>query len=241
MSRTIARASCPPARGTPILRSSMSAASGRPVTAGDGWHASAAASLLAGALALGVALRLAPALVRRAALAQAQPRRGRTFTLGVALGLSSPNGWCSGPAWRPSPSAPGGRMPPDAYPGRVGGGDRSSHELRWSSGALADRDVPAWAHAVRVEGFRSSSSQPGRRLWYRFRTGGEVSANRPHADGAGPRGRRRSPPVRLRLLPAIRARATSSRTATWLEDDLDLIIHVGDYIYRILVGPRPRP
>ena len=75
------------------------------------------------------------------------------------------------------------------------------------------------------------------RYWYRFRAG-RGRARRPHAHGAGRRRDvdgcgSRSPRA------SIGSRATSRRYRHMVREDLDLVVHLGDYIYED--GPRRIP
>ena len=104
---------------------------------------------LGGALALGGS-HLAPALIRRAG---AQPKlAGPPFTLGIASGYPTPNGVVLWTRLAPTPSAPGGGMPPDAVPveWEVATDDRMSQVVQKGVASA----TPAWAHAVHVEADR---------------------------------------------------------------------------------------
>jgi alkaline phosphatase D len=185
------------------------------------WHVGRR-RFLAGALALGGS-HLAPALIRRAG---AQPKlAGSPFTLGVASGYPSPNGVVLWTRLAPTPSAPGGGMPPDAVPveWEVATDDRMSQVVQKGVASATS----AWAHAIHVEVDRL---EPARWYWYRFRAAGEVSAI----------GRTRTAPAadadsdRLRLAFASCQQFEQGYFVAYrhmLKDDLDLIIHVGDYIY----------
>ena len=175
-----------------------------------------------GALALGAA-HAAPSVVRRAT---AQPRLpGPPFTLGVASGYPTPTGVVLWTRLAPSPLMPGGGMPPEVVPveWEVATDERVGRVVqRGVAGA-----TPAFAHAVHVE---VENLEPGRWYWYRFRAGGEVSAV----------GRTRTAPgataatERLRLAFASCQQYEQGYFTAYrhmLADDLDLIVHLGDYIY----------
>ncbi|MEO7433528.1 MAG: alkaline phosphatase D family protein [Dokdonella sp.] len=99
--------------------------------------------------------------------------------------------------------------------------------------AIASAD---WAHSVHVE---VDGLAADRSYWYQFRCGGEASAT-----------------GRTRTLPAPGARTSRLRLALascqhyehgyfaayrhMLSDDLDLVLHVGDYIYEGSWGPQVR-
>ena len=175
-----------------------------------------------GALALGTA-HVAPSFVRRVS---AQPRLpGPPFTLGVASGYPSPTGVVLWTRLAPSPLMPGGGMPPEVVPveWEVATDDRM--------GRIVQRGIvgatPAFAHALHVE---VENLEPGRWYWYRFRASGEASAV----------GRTRTAPTanggseRLRLAFASCQQYEQGYFTAYrhmLADDLDLIVHLGDYIY----------
>src|SRR6266404_3028036 len=120
---------------------------------------------------------------------------------------------------------PGGGMPPEVV------------QVEWEvatddrMGRIVQRGVVgathAFAHAVHVE---VENLEPERWYWYRFRASGEVSAV----------GRTRTAPTanggneRLRLAFASCQQYEQGYFTAYrhmLGDDLDLIVHLGDYIY----------
>ena len=116
-------------------------------------------------------------------------------------------------------------MPPDAISveWEVATDDRMSQVVRRGVASA----TPAWAHAVHVE---VDQLEPTRWYWYRFRVGGEVSGI----------GRTRTAPAanadsdRLRFAFASCQQYEQGYFVAYrhmLKDDLDLVIHVGDYIY----------
>ena len=178
--------------------------------------------LLTGALALGAAHATAP-LVRRVG---AQPRfTGSPFTLGVASGYPSPSGVALWTRLAPAPLQPGGGMPPEVIgvEWEVATDDRMGRVVQRGTAAA----TPEWAHSVHVE---IDGLEPGRWYWYRFRSGGATSAI-----------------ARTRTAPAAGAAVERLRFAyascqqyeqgyygayhRMLADDLDLIVHLGDYVY----------
>ena len=177
---------------------------------------------VASALVLGAA-HAAPAFIRRAG---AQPRlSGPPFTLGVASGYPSPTGVALWTRLAPSPLMPGGGMPPEVVPVEwdVATDDRMTRIVQ--RGVIGA--TPAFAHAVHVE---VEGLEPGRWYWYRFRAAGEVSAV----------GRTRTAPAgnaegdRLRFAFASCQQYEQGYFTAYrhmLGDDLDLIVHLGDYIY----------
>ncbi|PYO11175.1 MAG: alkaline phosphatase [Candidatus Rokuibacteriota bacterium] len=178
--------------------------------------------LVTGALALGATL-VAPAFIRRVS---AQPRlSGPPFTLGVASGYPSPTGVVLWTRLAPSPLMPAGGMPPEVVPveWEVATDDR----MGWIVQRGIVGATPAFAHSVHVE---VENLEPGRWYWYRFRAGGEVSAA----------GRTRTAPTangnneRMRLAFASCQQYEQGYYNAYrhmLGDDLDLIVHLGDYIY----------
>jgi len=90
-----------------------------------------------------------------------------------------------------------------------------------------------FAHSVHVD---VRGLQPGRHYWYRFKAGNEIS----------PIGRTRTAPARNQPLDRLRFALVNCQD--WqngyytaykhgAEEDLDLVVHVGDYIYEY--GPEP--
>jgi alkaline phosphatase D len=178
--------------------------------------------LLTGALALG-ATQMAPPIVRRAG---AQPRfTGSPFTLGVASGYPLPTGVVLWTRLAPQPLHPHGGMPPEVV------------TVDWEvatdehMGNVVQRGVAAatreWAHSVHVE---VEGLEPARWYWYRFRSGGEVSAI----------GRTRTAPAANAPIDRLRFAFASCQQYEqgyygayhrMLADDLDLVVFLGDYIY----------
>jgi alkaline phosphatase D len=87
--------------------------------------------------------------------------------------------------------------------------------------------TPEWAHAVHVE---VDGMEPGRWYWYRFRAGGEASAI----------ARTRTAPAAGAAIERLRFAYASCQQYEhgyygayhrMLADDLDLVVHLGDYIY----------
>jgi alkaline phosphatase D len=178
--------------------------------------------LLTGAVALGATHAVGP-LTRRAG---ARPRlSGPPFTLGVASGYPSPSGVALWTRLAPAPLQPGGGMPPEV----VG--------VEWEGAPAARRGgggprgppaaTPEWAHAVHVE---VDGLQPGRWYWYRFHVGGESSAiaRTRTAPSAG------AAVERLRFAYASCQQYEQGYYGAYhrmLADDLDLVVHLGDYVY----------
>ncbi|HEU4371803.1 MAG TPA: alkaline phosphatase D family protein [Methylomirabilota bacterium] len=179
-------------------------------------------AFLTGGFALGAAHVMAP-VARRAG---ARPRFASTpFTLGVASGYPLPTGVALWTRLAPAPLQPGGGMPREVVPveWEVAGDERMTAVVQRGAAAAA----PEWAHAVHVE---VEGLQPARWYWYRFRAGGEVS----------PVGRTRTAPAANATVDRLRFAFASCQHYEqgyygayhrMLADDLDLIVHLGDYIY----------
>jgi alkaline phosphatase D len=177
---------------------------------------------LTGAAALGV-VQAAPSFLRRAA---AQPRLGgHPFTLGVASGSPLPTSVVLWTRIAPAPTVPGGGAPREAVPveWEVATDERMRHVVQRGTTAA----TPEWAHSVHVE---AGGLEPARWYWYRFRAGGDVS----------PVGRTRTAPPPS--APLDRLRFAFASCQHWelgyfnayrrmLDDDLDLVVFLGDYIY----------
>ena len=163
----------------------------------------------------------------------APPRfTGYPFTLGVASGDPTPDGvvlWTRLAPGRsrarrhagPATSRSTGRSPRTSVRAVVAGG--------------ADRARPPSAHSVHVD---VAGLEPGREYFYRFRAGGDAQPGRPHPDRAGAgRGRPRWR-FAFASLPALPARLLQ-RLPALAEEDLDLVLHLGDYIYEYDRRVRP--
>ena len=170
-----------------------------------------------GAFAVALALPFSGVLAR--------PRfAGNPFTLGVASGYPRPGGVVLWTRLAPEPLA-GGGMPFAAV------------EVEWEIAAdeafrkivRRGREIatPEFAHSVHAE---ANGLEPSRWYWYRFRAGGNTS----------PAGRTRTAPAadaapdRLRFAFASCQQYEQGYYAAYRHmagEDLDLVIHLGDYIY----------
>ncbi len=172
-------------------------------------------------------------LVERMPGAWAAPARrlDDPFTLGVASGDPTPTGVVLWTRLAPRPLDPDGGMPARAVPvqRQVATGPRIRNVVRRGV-ALAH---PRFAHSVHVE---VEGLDPGRSYWYRFRAGGHLSRV----------GRTRTVPAPGRPLGRLDLAVVSCQS--WesgfytayrhlAEDDVDLVLHLGDYIYE--TAPRP--
>ncbi len=149
---------------------------------------------------------------------------GYPFTLGVASGDPTPDGIVLWTRLAPRP-LDGGGMPPEGVEvdWQVADDEAMSRVVRQGT-TIA---VPEWGHSVHVE---VDALQPNRWYWYQFRAAGETS-----------------PKGRTRTAPALDARPAALRLAVascqhfeagyytayehMLREDLDLALHLGDYIY----------
>ncbi|TCC37070.1 alkaline phosphatase D family protein [Kribbella sindirgiensis] len=175
-------------------------------------------------LTLAGAAALATSLVPEA---KATAQLGNLFTLGVASGDPLPDGVVLWTRLAPEPVAPDGR---GGMPGRrvpvtweIAEDARFHRVVRRG----VEHAVPEWAHSVHAE---VHGLRPDREYWYRFIVGDQVS----------PVGRTRTAPLaHLRLNEFSFAFASCQNyyegffTAFghMARDDLDLVVHLGDYIY----------
>jgi alkaline phosphatase D len=181
-------------------------------------------ALLAGAGALA---SLGCSVPSRAPTAAGGDRiRGYPFTLGVASGDPTSDGFVIWTRLAPQPldrgAVPAG---PISVDWQIAADDSMRQVV--SRGATLAR--PEHAHAVHVD---VGGLEPDRWYWYRFQAGGELS----------PIGRTRtslpvgSPLDRFRFAFASCQHWEQGYFAAYrhmLRDDLDLVIHLGDYIYEV--------
>jgi len=175
------------------------------------------ATLLQGAL-------IQPALSR---FASAHNLGGYPFTLGVASGDPLPDGIVLWTRLAPDPLR-GGGMPhhPIAVQWQIATDDRMKKIVQRGA-TLA---VPELGHSVHVE---VDGLKPSRWYWYRFKVGNEES----------PIGRTRTAPPRGAYVDHLRFAFVSCQhfvegyfpaLRRLSEEDLDFVIHLGDYIYENL-------
>lgn len=154
---------------------------------------------------------------------------GYPFSLGVASGDPLPDSVVLWTRLAPSPLN-GGGMPPYPVPvqWQVSANESMSQIVR--SGIVIAR--PELAHCVRVD---VRGLRPGRWYWYQFRVGNELSQI----------GRTRTAPAKGDFSNQLRFAFASCQD--WqngyftaykhmAEEDLDLVVHLGDYIYEY--GPQ---
>ena len=149
------------------------------------------------------------------------------FTLGVASGDPTSDGIVLWTRLAPEPQAPDGMggMPP--YKLQVNWQVAIDPEFRTVVKAGSESAIPELAHSVHAEvaGLRSSAD-----YWFRFRVGNEESpvGHTRTAPAAG------SDPGRVTFGLASCQAWTGGRYAayrTMAQEDLDLVVHVGDYTY----------
>ena len=188
---------------------------GKPVTRRRVLGQSVALSTLSLAGALGACETTAPVAPRN---------QSRMFTLGVASGDPAPDSVVIWTRLAPDPLN-GGGMPPTPVKVRweVASDDRMQKIVK--QGTATAR--PEFAHALHVE---VKGLLPHRWYWYRFNVAGEES----------PIGRTRTAAAAGQKLDAFRFAFASCQkyeqgyyTAYqhMVEEELDLVIHLGDYIY----------
>jgi alkaline phosphatase D len=158
----------------------------------------------------------------------AQPRFERNpFTLGVASGYPTPDGVV---LWTRL------GLPADAAKGTVGVGWEVAADDAFRNIVRRGKEsaAPRWAHSVHVE---VAGLEPARPYFYRFHAGGAVS----------PTGRTRTAPApdaaaeRLRFAFASCQQYEQGWYSAYRHmatEDLDLVVHLGDYIYESSWGSK---
>ncbi|NED97970.1 twin-arginine translocation signal domain-containing protein [Phytoactinopolyspora alkaliphila] len=163
----------------------------------------------------------------------AAPRlRGNPFTLGVASGDPAPGSVVLWTRLAVEPFAPDGMggMPDRAIPVQyqVAADERFSSVIR-AGVAFA---TPELGHSVHPE---VHGLEPGRHYWYRFRVGSEIS----------PIGRTRTAPAPGAMPDSLSFAFASCQSyhgghytafQHMVNEDLDLVVHLGDYIYEQSYG-----
>ncbi|HEX3656433.1 MAG TPA: alkaline phosphatase D family protein [Pirellulales bacterium] len=170
--------------------------------------------------------RPADAVVRRALRLKDHP-----FKLGVASGEPTPDGFVLWTRLAPDPLAGGGMPAESVEVGWEVARDEKMSQVVASGTAVA---TPETAHAIHVE---VPGLEPDRWYFYRFTAAGETS----------PLGRTRTAPPADSLPKRLRFAFASCQHYEYgyftayehmAREDLDLIIHLGDYIYEY--GTRPK-
>jgi alkaline phosphatase D len=152
------------------------------------------------------------------------PLGGYPFTLGVASGDPSPDGMVLWTRLAPKPLDGGGMPAANVAVDWVVAEDEKLTKVVQQDTATA---TPEWGHSVHVE---VQGLKPDRWYFYQFRVGNETS----------PVGKTRTMPLQESLPDKLNFAFASCQhyesglyTAYqhMLRDDLDLVIHLGDYIY----------
>ena len=177
-------------------------------------------------LAYGASLATIPLLGRRATAARRRASfASDPFTVGVASGDPAPRGVVIWTRLAPKPLEPGGGL--DPLPIEVAWELASDESMRDVVRRGTSVATPQLAHAVHVE---VDGLAPNRWYWYRFRAG----------DAESPIGRTRtmpsldSQPRELRFAFAScqhYERGYYTAYEHMAKDELDLVFHLGDYIY----------
>jgi alkaline phosphatase D len=159
---------------------------------------------------------------------------GYPFSLGVASGDPSPDGFVIWTRLAPKPLEGGGMEPEAVEVSWVVAEDEQLTRVVGKGRTVAN---PDWAHSVHVE---VSGLRADRWYWYQFKVGNEISAV----------GRTRTMPKAGAMPDAMRfAFASCQHYETgyftaydhMTKEDLDLIIHLGDYIYEGGIAKEARP
>lgn len=147
------------------------------------------------------------------------------FTLGVASGYPTPDGFMLWTRLAPEPLAPDGGMQPATVPVTWEiAGDAGMRKVLRRGTTYASAD---WAHSVHLE---INALEPARPYWYRFTAGGVQSP----IGRSCTTGKTLAPLQRLRLALASCQQYEHGYYVAYrrmLQDELDLVLHVGDYIY----------
>jgi alkaline phosphatase D len=177
------------------------------------------------------AVAAASMLPRRRAWSRDAPRfPDDPFTLGVASGYPTEGSVVLWTRLAPTPAAPGGGMTPSVVP--VQWELAADERMRTTVGSGTSYASPDWAHSVHVE---VDGLAAGREYWYRFTCGNarSIVGRTRTAAGVG------TPLGRLKLAVASCQHYEHGFYTAYrhmLADDLDLIVHVGDYIYELSYG-----
>lgn len=177
-------------------------------------------------VAYGAALASLPLLAEKGAGADSSPSfSDDPFALGVASGDPTPDGVVLWTKLVPKPLEPdGGMKPSNVVVGWEVAEDEGMRTIVASGKAIA---TPPLGHTVHVE---ARGLKPDRWYWYRFKCGAAVS----------PIGRTRTFPAADATPEKLRFAFTSCQhfEQGWYagyrqmaQDQLDLVIHLGDYIY----------
>jgi len=191
--------------------------------------------LIARTASAGLALIVAPALLRGA---HAQRwRAGDPFSLGIASGAPRPDGFVLWTRLAPeplsnNPETPGGMSGSDVTVGYEIATDDAMHGVVRHGEAIAEH---AYAYSVHLD---VAGLEPGRPYWYRFKSGDAVS----------PVGRTVTLPVAGTTLDRMRFGFAScanyehgyfSAYRHLTDENPDVVLFLGDYIYETIEEKRP--
>lgn len=177
-------------------------------------------------LAYAASLSAIPLLGRRASAGlNSKSFAENPFSLGVASGDPSDRGMVLWTRLAPKPLEPGGGLEPEnvEVTWEIAGDEAMRNVLQHGKVAA----TPQLGHALHIE---VDGLQPDRWYWYRFRAGGVDS----------PIGRTRTMPKPDALPAQVRFAFASCQSYEhgyytayehMAKDDLDLVLHLGDYIY----------
>lgn len=187
-------------------------------------------TFLLGTTATGLAFTRKVGATPEASPVRDPAKAGKLFSLGVASGDPLPDGVV---LWT--------RLAPEPFE-KDGGMGTALVDVQWDVASDAQMSAiaqsgtatagPDWAHSVHVE---VSHLEPDRWYWYRFRVG----------DAQSPIGKTRTAPAAGTTVDHFRfAFASCQRWDHGLytayrdmaEQDVDLVVHLGDYIYEYRIG-----
>ena len=153
------------------------------------------------------------------------------FTLGISSGYPQPDGVVLWTRLAPKPLEGGGMPPAAVEVAWEVASDDGFRQIVQRGKSIAE---PQWGHSVHVE---VAGLQPARWYFYRFHASGHTS----------PVGRTRTAPAlsaavdRMRFAIASCQQYEQGYYASWrhmAREDLDLCVHLGDYIYEATWGSR---
>jgi alkaline phosphatase D len=155
------------------------------------------------------------------------------FSLGVGSGYPRPSTLTLWTRLAPVPDAPGGGMAPEVVP--VSWEVARDEGMKDVVASGTEYATPEWAHSVHVE---PGGLQPNRPYWYRFSAGEAQSpiGRTRTANGLGGK------PGRLRFAFASCQHYEQGYYGAYrhmVADQVDVILHLGDYIYEASWGRNP--
>jgi len=159
------------------------------------------------------------------------PRFDRNpFALGVASGYPTPNSVVLWTRIAPVPLEPGGGVPPVVIP--VQWELATDDKMKTIVRSGTEYATPEWAHSVHVE---PEWLEPSRDYWYRFTVGGVRSVIGRTKTAAAPGNALANLKVAVACCQQYE-QGYFSAYRHMLADNLDLIVHTGDYIYELSWG-----